>query len=334
MSLRGVVVAGFLFVMGAVALAPSKAAANETDPWYAWVHPPRDGTEALNRAINERFEYGLSFTNGDMTCRQAAARMTNSMRTAAFFFFLGDLSTWKVDYSPRTASEYFNSSSTNGAYRHIYGLMPLDPAMRSGDILFGTDKLGHFFTNGLRHYDTYVEARKEGADDDEAMRRAIEDGIREEKTWLGLYPSGIFSFADLEANYQGLRFFRELCDGDSPALILVDDKADDKAGKDGEKKWTLRTPFDIQRYVSPCWDEAYRPNYFGRAANAAKRGLREMCSELARPDVHQRLSAYRARGCDSASTHIVDALVRAGELPDPSPWSFARICADGRAVGE
>ena len=64
---------------------------NETDPWYAWVHPPRDGTQALNQAINKRFTYGLSFTNKDKTCREAAAQMTMSMRTAAFFFFLGDL---------------------------------------------------------------------------------------------------------------------------------------------------------------------------------------------------------------------------------------------------
>jgi hypothetical protein len=316
----GVVVA--VMVLLSLSLAPH-ARANETDPWYAWLHPPRDGTDALNKAINERFTRGLSFTNDDMTCRQAAERMTMSMRTAAFFFFLGDLSTWGVDYTPRTASEYFERTSTNGSYRHVYGLMPLDPAMRSGDVLFGTDKLGHFFTNGLRQYDTYVNAREGGASDEEAMRRSIEDGIHEEETWLGLYPSGIFSYADLEANHQGVLFYRALCGAGEGG-----DLARTKEG------WTLQKPFDIARWVSPCWDEAYRPSYFSRAADAAKRGLREMCSDLARADVHARLDAYRAHGCASRALTLIDERVKKGELPDPSPWSFSRVCAEARAVGQ
>lgn len=320
MRARAVAVAAFVVCASFASFAWSPPAyANETDPWYAWVHPPRDGTEALNQAINERFRHGLSFTNKGMTCREAAARMTMSMRTAAFFFFLGDLSTWGVDYTPRTASEYFEQTTQRGSYRHMYGLMPLDPAMRSGDVLFGTDKLGHFFTNGLRQYDTFEKARADGLDEHEAMRRAIEDGVREEQTWLGLYPSGIFSYADLEANHQGVVFFRSLCEGG--ALVRSDDT------------WTLREPFDIARYVSPCWDEAYRPSYFSRAADAAREGLREMCSDLARPDVRARLAAYRQRGCASEALRVVDEMVRRGDLPDPTPWSFSHVCAEGRPVG-
>jgi hypothetical protein len=305
-----------------MALASAGAHANETDPWYAWLHPPRDGTDALNQAINERFARGLSFATDDMTCRQAAGRMTNPLRTAAFFFFASDLSTWGVDYAPRTASEYFEQTSTNGSYRHVYGLMPLDPAMRSGDVLFGTDKLGHFFTNGLRQYDRYLDERAKGASEEAAVRRAVFDGIREEQTWLGLYPSGIFSFADLEANHQGLLFYRSLCEGPSPVLVR------------GASGWKLARAFDIAQWVSPCWDEAYRSNYFSRTGNAAQRGLREMCSDLAQPAVRERLAAYRARGCNSASLRIVDELVQQGELPDPSPWSISRVCAEGRAVGQ
>lgn len=319
MRAGGAVVAVAL-VFALVLFCTGSARANETDPWYAWVHPPRDGTAAINNAINERFAHGLTFTNGDMTCREAAERMTKSMRTAAFFFFLGDLSTWGVDYAPRTASEYFEQTATNGSYRHIYGLMPLDPAMRSGDVLFGTDKLGHFFTNGLRQYDTYRKARAGGASEDEAMERSIEAGVREEQTWLGLYPSGILSYADLEANHQGVLFYRSLCEGGG--LVRSEDA------------WTLREPFDIARHVSPCWDEAYRPSYFSRAADAARRGLREMCPDLSRPDVRARLEAYRAQGCRSASLRVVNERVKKGELPDPSPWGFSRVCAEGRAVGQ
>ncbi len=318
--MRARVLSVALVILIAFTFGAAEAHANETDPWYAWVHPPRDGTYAINKAINERFARGLTFTNRDMTCRAAAERMTMSMRTAAFFFFLGDLSKWGVDYAPRTASEYFEQTSLNGSYRHIYGLMLLDPAMRSGDVLFGTDKLGHFFTNGLRQYDTYLKARALGTSDEQSMRRSIEDGIHEEQTWLGLYPSGIFSYADLEANHQGVLFYRSLCEGGG--LVRTNDG------------WTLREAFDIAHHVSPCWDEAYRPSYFSRAADVARRGLREMCPDLAQPDVRARLDAYRAKGCSSASLRVVDELVKKGELPDASPWSFSRVCAEGRAVGQ
>ena len=298
------------------------ASANETDPWYAWVHPPRDGTSALNHTIGERLAQSLRDVNrgrdpGKLDCRDVAARMTTPMRTAAFFFFASDVGTWGADYSPRTASEYFDSLSENGSYRHLYGLLPLDPSMRSGDVLFGTDKLGHFFTNGLRQYDLYRAERARGASKEAAVRATIDEGIREEKTWLGLYPSGILSYADLEANHQGFMFFRSLCeDGE---LALVDDV------------WTLTKPFDIARWVSPCWDEAYSPSYFLRAPDRAKRGLAEMCEELDDDGVRARLEAYRANACTSASGEVVRDLVARGELPDPSPWSYEAVCTSTRA---
>lgn len=306
----------------AVLLFSSPTRANETDPWYAWLHPPRDGTAALNRAISERFARGLQRVNAKQnpagsSCRDVAATMVSPVRTAALYFFAGDLGSWGVDYSPRSASELFDAAAS-GAYQHLPRLLPFDPAMRAGVVLFGTDKLGHFFTNGLRHYDRYRAARAVGASEDEALRAAITQGIAEERTWLGMYASGIFSYADLEANHQGVLFFRSLCEDGGLALV------------DG--RWTLAAPFDIARWVSPCWDEAFAPSYFRRFPEAAKRGLAALCDTLDRESVRDRRQRYREHACTSTSTRVVGELVARGELPDPSPWSYEAVCTTPSAI--
>jgi hypothetical protein len=63
-------------------------------------------------------------------------------------------------------------------------------------------------------------------------------GVRSEKGLLRLSGAGVFSYADLEANYQGLRFYRGICE-DS---LLVRDLA--------TRAWRLAAPFDIARCQS------------------------------------------------------------------------------------
>lgn len=65
-------------------------------------------------------------------------------------------------------------------------LAPLDPTFYTGGVYFGADKLGHFFPNGLRYYERYREALDEGLSEEEALARAIQVGIDQEKGDLGL----------------------------------------------------------------------------------------------------------------------------------------------------
>ena len=51
-----------------------------------------------------------------------------------------------------------------------------------------------------------LSAIKKGDSHKVSMEKAIDLGIIGEKNILGRYASGVFSFADLEANFQGLLF--------------------------------------------------------------------------------------------------------------------------------
>lgn len=333
---------GALVVVVVVVLAagaPARAA--ESDPYYPWLDPPRDGSAALNRAINERIERGLDDVNSapwsdDLSCREVSTAMTAPLWSTAYFYFASDMVRWNVDHVPRTRSEYASEMPRKGTYRHAWLLplgntVPLDPSVQVGDVLFGVDKLGHFFTNGARYLARFEDARAQGASVAEAEEAAVRFGVAQENTVLGFYASGIFSYADLEANWRGLQFFRGLCPSEKDGI--VDNDGDGVADvtprlvqRDG--RWTLSEPFDIGAVVDPCWDETFATSAFRDVDDGGvKQAVRELCPTWAKPDIQERRARYRARGCPARGVEIVASMVSLGEAPDPAPWNVEAICA-------
>ncbi len=290
-----------------LALAVGLASA-ETDPYYGWMHPPRDGSAAMNAAINKALQDGLRDVNRNppKTCSEAALAMTAPLSATAAWFWAGSVRFWRVDRSPRTRHEYQDRYSAESAYRYASLLpfgrfVPFDPTVRVGPVLFGTDKLGHFFTNGARYYQRFLAAKKAGATDEEAERRAILLGVDEENGMLGMAVSGIFSYADLETNYRGLEFYRGACDAGGLSR-----------GADG--KWTLAEPFDIARFVDPCWDEGFYASGF-RAPAPIKRAVSEMCSELHTRATERRRARYSTDRCAAENLAFLAGLAREKRIP-------------------
>lgn len=310
-------------VLATSAAPPARAA--ETDPFYAWFRPPADSTHQLDAVINDRLAFGLRELNrnpraSELSCRDAAAGMIGPLQDTAMHFVWGGVRSWGISYAPGSSTEYANDMRAVSAYRYallfpLGSLVPLDPAVRVGDVLFGTDKIGHFFTNGLRYFDRYLEARAAGGSEEEAVRAAVISGVVEESNLLGLGVSGIFSYGDLHANDRGFRFFRELCEGSEPDLTVVDGR------------WILRRPFAIDRYVDPCWDESWSTSGFGpREGPAVRRAIEELCPEWANARVQERRAKYRQQMCHSRSRPILEELMRDGLIPDPTPWNIDAVC--------
>jgi hypothetical protein len=309
-------------VVAAVALTPTVARAAETEPHYGWFFPPRDGSRGINAAVAAAVAAALVDINHSadaetLRCEEVAVRATARLSPTAGWFFLGLTRSWDVDFSPATSTEYVDRFLPISIYRTAqlfpFGqVVPVDPAVRVGDIVFGTDKIAHFFTNGARYFVRWNTERGV-VGDDEAEARAIEDGVDEERGILGRWASGIFSYADLEANFSGLGFYRGLCEGKTPALRVVDGR------------WQM-DPFDIARLVTPCWDEAFAPSAFAAADAAAIRAaLVDDCPRWRRDPVQRRRRAYAKRGC-SASHQRLQQRVMTGDLPDPRPFDIAAIC--------
>jgi hypothetical protein len=312
-----------LVFLAALWAAPAAPAA-ETEPHYGWRHPPRDGTARLNAAIRARIDAALQDVNRDphaatRACADVAVAATARLSSTAGWYFLGATRSFGLDTRPQSATEYVEEFLPVSIYRHArlwpFGqAVPVDPSIRVGDVVFGTDKIAHFFTNGARAFARFTEERAHGAGVVDAVHRALEDGVAEERSFLGQWASGIFSFADLEANAAGLRFYRSLCE-------------DGGLQKDIHGRWSI-APFDIARWVTPCFDEAFEPSAFADGdRDAIRRALGQLCPRWRRDDVQERWQRLRRRGCDGGTHAFVHGLVARGLAPDPTPFDIARVCA-------
>lgn len=102
----------------------------------------------------------------------------------------------------------------------------MSPTVKIDGIEFGTDKLDHFFQQGYQYYKIYNKAVAKGATPTEAAKKAISWGKKTERTYFGYWVSGVYSNADLYANYVGLKFYQSLTKpvqiGGKPRPALLD----------------------------------------------------------------------------------------------------------------
>lgn len=175
----------------------------------------------------------------------------------------------------------------------IYWVRPtnyatLSPTIRMYGVEFGTDKLDHFFQQGYTYYKTYRKQLAKGADDAAATKKAVAWGRHSENTFYGYLVSGVFSNADLAANYAGLRFYltEDIKIGDTivPAMLKIVD------GKwvSGERA-SLLAPFDgkdsgppmLRPFITDHLNEAFNPsNYLPLLYAIVKKAVKKhACSE-------------------------------------------------------
>jgi len=131
----------------------------------------------------------------------------------------------------------------------------LSPVIMAGGVLVGTDKLGHFLAQGFQYYERYRRLRGS----DEAVRlatiRAL--GHAQEMGQLGVATGGLYSFADLASNWDGMLFFR----------ALFDDVAVEGARharyftSDGRGGFVRTRDFHWAEWITPDWDEVLNPTH-------------------------------------------------------------------------
>lgn len=163
----------------------------------------------------------------------------------------------------------------------IYVLNPfnyatLSPTVRLYGHEFGIDKLEHLFQQGYQYYRIYNEAIKRGSTTEEATQKAIKWGQKTERTYYGLLTSGVYSNADLFANFAGFRFYQGISSGAgtdgvihkplvvlSKGLFVFDGRAD------------LLKPF-----VADHMNEALNPSsYRITLVRSVRRSVGESCND-------------------------------------------------------
>ena len=238
-----VILAAALFVAW-----PAAIPANETDQLSNRADPIADSTEVLNREVNKAIADVVE------NWRKDDDRMAF---VNAIFGKLG--SRFLVDRIERWAirSPEVEKLKT-GRYDSVYSGHPIwavrvtkffgvGRTIRVNNQLIGTDKLGHFVSQGRKYYRRFLRYDSE--------KKAAEQAAYAEWAVFGQMSNGNYSNADLVANYEGHRFFRSLFEDDivpgKPAILRWED--------DG---WVLQRQFDWADYVNEYWDEALNINHF------------------------------------------------------------------------
>lgn len=128
-------------------------------------------------------------------------------------------------------------------------LMGVGPIFKLNQQLVGTDKLGHFFSQGKKFY---MRFNKLGS-----VKQAAQKSAFTERAIFGQKTTGTYSNADLVANFEGFLFYRSFFEDD-----VIPGKQALFKWHDGH--WQLQRSFDWKDHVNAYWDEGINLNYYDK----------------------------------------------------------------------
>ncbi|MEW8329943.1 MAG: hypothetical protein AB2692_03335 [Candidatus Thiodiazotropha sp.] len=282
----------------------------------------------INRIFNQRIERGIDEANrkrigihrvGDLELYREGEYCDEQLlyRELRKAIFESNTATWglkgyHIDLQLRglLARKSYSLPLNDSIYRDIdylegisLNLKELSDLVQVDGVLIGVDKLGHFFAEGWRYFEMV-------AFDDKTLYDALAWGREKESGLFGYSTTGIFSYADLVANFNGMRFWnRVLLKQDDPlsgvianllarpyvtcAIQIID------SFKAGEvvKAWETGSEFDIGEYIDAGWDEGNNCNSYADPlieAKVAKR-VRDVDPDFECPSLKAACSRSRVK---------------------------------------
>jgi hypothetical protein len=233
--------------------------AAETDTFTYRDLPINDSSEIVNKSANENITEslqelkvkgtGCSEVELYLELRKRFGNHTNSSFDEKFTLPL--VTTARDVKLEDSVYQDWKSWDGMGMGIHIGKLskLTMSPVIKIGDQLIGEDKLEHMFGQGFRYFEkNYL--------DNKGTVAALKKGVLGEKTFLGgnKIGNGVFSYGDLSANFNGMRFWNHI-------LQL----RDDVLGKEHnigpyveckDQQWVQVKAIDFKYYIDDSMDEA------------------------------------------------------------------------------
>lgn len=254
-----------------------------------------DSLAAINAIFNQRLREGVAQANArqrdfaDMDAGEFCDqdRLYTELRKAIFDSFLPrwGLRGYDLDQQMREllAEHSYSLSLNDSIYRDIdylegfsLRLKALSDVVKIDGHLVGLDKIGHFFAEGW----TYFERTGE---EGESLEDAMDWGSRQEAGKFGYSTTGVYSFADLVANFNGWRFWNEvLRTQDDPLKGMIANLfgaphvacelqvLDSIRYWKRVRAWKVRKSFDLADYLDGTWDEGNNCNSYADPLIEAK----------------------------------------------------------------
>lgn len=283
--------------------APPSGEAYETDQFSNRLEPIADATGILNRRVNDTIQQIAEEWRGPRNDRKFVNRVFHRI---GGHHWVDKLERWAMNSekverlrTPRRRSIY--SGHPIWATRFA-GLFGVGPTIKINEVLVGSDKIGHFLSQGRKYYRRYQRKGDEAA--------AGEWSAYTERAIFGQMTTGSYSNADLVANYEGYLFYRSLFEDDvipgKPAILRWDGEG-----------WVVQRPFDWADHVNAYWDEALNINHYDRLLyERMEQRLQEFCG-----DYRARPAMYRIENEEKLAERYAHL-----ELRDTSELRLSNLC--------
>ena len=316
-----------IFLICFTLLFSVSAMALETDNFLMWGRELEEATLDVNSYIENKIQHELNQINRkheDKDCEIVRDKLIKSFRG----FITHPMEHWieatlgpaKVFPSEEEFSEedYFAMSIYATHKFDVSKYFSLSRNININGIYIGTDKFSHWMSTGARYYKKYENALKRGKSEEDAFRSAINYGIFLDRFVLGGVSSGVFSFGDLEANFQGLLLNRNFCRVGEQNYLKFDGR-----------NWIMTRKIDVRDYVNPNWDETYNPSVFSalKWIQVQRNFKKENCQKLASQVFHDRFKYYNSIIKPSFSVEYIHELKsQSKRLPKHLNRNYREIC--------
>ncbi|MSQ98823.1 MAG: hypothetical protein EXR85_05960 [Xanthomonadales bacterium] len=244
--MRSLVVASLILFL----VVPLECCAYETDQFSHRQEPISDSTVVLDAKVNA--------TLADIVRDWHGSRNDWKFVMAVFhrlggYYWVDKIEEWASE-SPDI--QRLQTSRWDSIYHshplwasRVAGLFGVGSTIKLNNQFIGSDKLGHFFSQGKKFYHRYELTH------DEAL--AAERSAYTERAIFGQMTTGVYSNADLVANYEGCRFYRSLFEDNiipgKPAILAWQDD-----------HWIIQRPFTFADHVNAYWDEALNISHYDK----------------------------------------------------------------------
>ncbi len=160
-----------------------------------------------------------------------------------------------------------------------FDLVEPGAAGRVTPILVSSDKISHFFNRSQTLFEMLGDRRESDIAAVLAYNQGLEDSI-----W-GTKATGVASWADLVANFQGMRFWIHLLGVNLEGRPVADPLESEGLGpyvRCSAEGWVQERPIALGRYLDPAWDEGLNCSDF--RAPVLVEAVRRRIGQLERDD--------------------------------------------------
>jgi hypothetical protein len=291
--------------MGLLLVEPQICGAYETDQFTNRLTPISDSTALLDERVNLSIAEAISNWKGKRNDWKVVTAIYNDIGGR---HWVDKIERWAMKSEE---VERLQPSRYESIYRghplwatRVAALFGVGPTIKVNGQLIGSDKLGHFLSQGRKFYRRYLKYLDEA--------KAAEHSAYTERALFGQSTTGVYSNADLVANYEGFLFYRSLFEDE----VIAGKKAILNWTGDG---WEIQREFTFADHVNAYWDEALNLNHFDNLLYPhMKERIQQFC-----PDYFEAPDAWTIENEEYLKARYKDL-----QLRDTSELRLSNLCVE------